>query len=220
MNHSHLPHFYMKGYYQFITFRTADSTDSFLLKLAAESKPNREKQRLWMNIWIIPGKVHICKVMCMICFAIMPNHVHLLIKPLHKLSMVMQRVKGTSAKGINDMMGRRGASWEKNYYDKAIRDEKHFRVVYQYIKNNPRKLNLIGSATEVAPPEEVVFGSAASAAQVDVTKKKLLSATKVAPSGVGALGSAAQGECCLQQREHPGVLAAQEDVRFYGIYDA
>jgi len=36
---------------------------------------------------------------------------------------------------------------------------------------------------------------------------------------ISNVGSAAQGECCLQQGEHPEVLAAQEDVRFYGVYD-
>jgi len=129
----------------------------------------------------------------------------------------MQRLKGASAKGINDLMGRRGSFWEKDYYDKAIRDEHHFRVVYQYIKNKPLKLN-VNSATEAAPQKPVLKS-----------------------------GGATQGECCLQQRGYPGVSVAQtvsnqgsgseasaspgmltfgtaktectDDLRFYGIYD-
>ncbi len=119
MKHAHLPHFDMNGYYQFITFRTADSTDSFLLRLESQSRPNREKQ-MAMDQYLdgslqgayLQGDVlqflfELIKskdgdLYDLICFAIMPNHVHLLIKLLHKLSVVMQRVKGASAKGIND----------------------------------------------------------------------------------------------------------------------
>ncbi len=48
--------------------------------------------------------------------------------------------KGGSAKVINDLMGRRGPVWASDYYDKEVRDEKHFAVVYRYIKDNPMKL--------------------------------------------------------------------------------
>jgi putative transposase len=70
----------------------------------------------------------------------MPNHVHLLIKPLIPLATMMNIFKGTSAKEINNIMDRKGTFWAKTYYDKAIRDQKHFDVVYNYIKNNPSKL--------------------------------------------------------------------------------
>jgi len=64
----------------------------------------------------------------------MPNHVHLLIKPNEKLVKVIQRIKGISAKTMNEMLNRSGKFWASDYYDKMIRDEKHFNVVYQYIK--------------------------------------------------------------------------------------
>ena len=76
----------------------------------------------------------------LIAFAIMPNHIHLLLKPFDKLAYVIKKIKGGSAKEINEMMGRNGTFWAKDYYDKAIRDQKHFEIVYEYIKNNPLKL--------------------------------------------------------------------------------
>ncbi|WP_428356115.1 transposase [Methyloprofundus sp.] len=76
----------------------------------------------------------------LVAFAIMPNHVHLLLKPYDSLPVLMQKMKGGSAKMINEMMGRSGVFWAKDYYDKAIRDERHFTVVYRYIKHNPVKL--------------------------------------------------------------------------------
>lgn len=204
MNHAHLSHIDIKGYYQFITFRTADSTDSFLSSLATQSKPNREKQ-MAMDEYLDASQQgtylngHVLRFLSnfirskdgdlyeLVCFAVMPNHVHMLVKPLQKLALVMQRVKGASAKGINDLLGRRGSFWEKDYYDKAIRDEDHFRVVYRYIKNNPLKLG--NSATEVAPPKPVLNPG---------------SATLVA-----------------QNTRHPCALesAPPNAVRFYGVYD-
>lgn len=71
---------------------------------------------------------------------IMNNHVHILFKPLQSLSKVMQMIKGVSAKKINELLGKNGRFWADDYYDKAIRDEKHFWVVYEYIKNNPLKI--------------------------------------------------------------------------------
>ena len=54
----------------------------------------------------------------------------------------MQKIKGTLAFQINKRLSRKGHFWEKSYFDKAIRDEKHFTIVYRYIENNARKVNL------------------------------------------------------------------------------
>lgn len=161
----HLPHIDVEGYYQFITFRTQDSTDDFLRRLATQSMPNDKKQ-LAADEHIdtsqrgahLKGQVLTAlssflkkkegELYELIAFSIMPNHVHLLIKPHEKLPVMMQRIKGGSAKMINELLGRRGPFWARDYYDKAIRDERHFDVVYQYIKNNPLKLG----AAEAALP--------------------------------------------------------------------
>ncbi|MDA3909204.1 MAG: transposase, partial [Sulfurimonas sp.] len=84
----------------------------------------------------------------LIAYTIMPNHIHILIKPLDKLALVVKSIKGSSAKMINDILKRRGKFWANDYYDKTIRDEKHFQTVYNYIKNNPLKLG----ETEVSLP--------------------------------------------------------------------
>jgi len=54
----------------------------------------------------------------------------------------MRVLKGGAGHIINKTLGRKGAVWSRDYYDKAIRDEKHFWVVYQYIKYNAVKANL------------------------------------------------------------------------------
>ncbi|PKH02727.1 hypothetical protein CXF72_10135 [Psychromonas sp. MB-3u-54] len=157
MMHSHLPHTDIVGYYQFITFRTFDSTDSFLQKLFMEEKENSKKQLTadlhldesqqgaylhgevlsYLNDFIINKNQELYQL---VAFCIMPNHVHLLIKTLMPLATMMNIFKGISAKEINNIMNRKGTFWAQSYYDKAIRDQKHFDVVYNYIKNNPSKL--------------------------------------------------------------------------------
>ena len=45
MKHKHLPHIDDLDYYQFITFRTNDSLDDYLAKLAKQNNSNAEKQQ-------------------------------------------------------------------------------------------------------------------------------------------------------------------------------
>ncbi len=157
MTYRHLPHTGIAGYYQFITFRTFDSTDPFLKKLFAQPIENNKKQLTadlhldkseqgaylhgevlrYLN-YFIQRKNH--ELYQLVAFCTMPNHVHLLIKPLMPLARMMNMFKGISAKEINKIMDRKGVFWAKTYYDKGIRDQKHFDVVYNYIKNNPSKL--------------------------------------------------------------------------------
>ncbi len=154
MSYIHLPHLDLIGHYQFITFRTHDSTDSFLKKLALQNKPNQKIQLevdkyldgsqngAYLNDEALITLTGFLKsknelIYELIAFSIMPNHVHILIKPLKSLSSVMQIIKGTSAKLLNELLKRKGKFWANEYYDKVIRDQTHFESVYRYIKNNP-----------------------------------------------------------------------------------
>ncbi len=151
--HNHLPHIDFPDHYQFITFRTHDSVDTLVRRLAKQNLPSNQRQLaideyldqstkgayLNDNILLLLYDFILSKdaeLYELIAFCIMPNHVHMLMKPLMELAKVMHYLKGGSARLINGVMGRKGKLWEKDYYDKLIRDEKHFRVVYRYIKNN------------------------------------------------------------------------------------
>ncbi len=54
----------------------------------------------------------------------------------------MKTLKGVSASKINKILNKNGKFWATGYYDKAIRDEKHFEITYNYIQNNPLKAGL------------------------------------------------------------------------------
>ena len=68
---------------------------------------------------------------------IMPNHVHLLFKPLVPIEKLVQAWKSASAAGIG-----KGPVWQRNYRDTLIRDQDHFINAVRYIRKNPVKAEL------------------------------------------------------------------------------
>ncbi len=87
-------------------------------------------------------------------WCIMPNHVHVLFTPLHgnSLSSILHSWKSFTAKKINKILLREGPFWQEEYFDRMIRDEKHFRNVVSYIEENPVKAGLCRT------PEEWEYG--------------------------------------------------------------
>ncbi|WP_104418485.1 transposase [Neolewinella xylanilytica] len=97
-------------------------------------------------------------------YCIMPNHAHLLLslgnqladhhhflldedelvssyQPLHR---IMQRVKGASARFLNQELGRTGTFWQKDSYDHYVRNAKAYENILYYILRNPEKAGLVG----------------------------------------------------------------------------
>jgi REP element-mobilizing transposase RayT len=50
--------------------------------------------------------------------------------------------KGFTARQINKLLGRSGNFWQRDYFDRLIRDEKHFANCVRYIRRNPQKARL------------------------------------------------------------------------------
>lgn len=80
----------------------------------------------------------------MISFVVMPNHVHCLftLNPEWKLEQMLHSWKRHSAREINRSTGNAGALWQKDYFDRLIRDPGHFQNCVRYIRNNPVKATL------------------------------------------------------------------------------
>ncbi len=83
-------------------------------------------------------------------WVVMPNHVHVLLTPMgdYTLSSILHSWKSWSAKVINTRLGRSGALWMPEYFDRAIRDQEHFDRVVRYIHENPVKAGLCSVADE------------------------------------------------------------------------
>ena len=76
----------------------------------------------------------------LLAYVIMPNHVHLLLAPLDKLPRILHSIKSYTSHEINEKFGREGALWQKEYYDRIIRNEAHLDNVVTYICQNPANL--------------------------------------------------------------------------------
>jgi REP element-mobilizing transposase RayT len=77
-------------------------------------------------------------------WCVMPNHVHALFTPMspHSLSSIVHSWKSFTAKKINAVLGRTGQVWFEEYFDRKIRNEKHFEDARHYIEHNPVKARL------------------------------------------------------------------------------
>lgn len=76
-------------------------------------------------------------------YAIMPNHIHLLLQ-IHSdvdgrpmaaptISTVVNQMKGAVSKEIGHSV------WQKGFHDHVIRGEEDYREIWQYIEGNPGK---------------------------------------------------------------------------------
>ena len=77
-------------------------------------------------------------------WTVMPHHVHLLCTPLagHKLAEIMHSLKSYTSNEANKVLARKGRFWQKEYFDRYIRNAEHFRNTVRYIENNPVKAGL------------------------------------------------------------------------------
>ena len=77
-------------------------------------------------------------------FVVMPDHVHMLIKPLFgkKLSSIMKILKGATAYQINQKLMRSGKFWQTENFDHLVRDATGLKHKWEYIKENPVKAKL------------------------------------------------------------------------------
>jgi len=86
----------------------------------------------------------------LLCYCIMPNHVHVLISPLlyedgniYSISHIVYTWKKFTAVEINKILGKQGSLWQKESYDILVKDDKGFGKVLEYIVNNPVKAKLV-----------------------------------------------------------------------------
>ena len=82
----------------------------------------------------------------LICYCIMSNHVHLVLKTMEggrTLSQIMHSIKRFTARESNKILGKTGAFWQDESYDRYIRNHIEFRNTVNYVLNNPVKAGLI-----------------------------------------------------------------------------
>ncbi|MFZ0957252.1 MAG: transposase, partial [Candidatus Sulfotelmatobacter sp.] len=80
----------------------------------------------------------------------MPNHVHLLFTALRDvdgwtfaLPEILRAIKGTSARSINKLSGRKGPVWQDESFDHVLRGDESLRETVDYIRQNPVRGGLV-----------------------------------------------------------------------------
>ena len=129
-----LPHWTLEGAIYFVTFR---------LRVGVLSWP--EQWIAFNHIIQGDGRFHI-----LIAAVVMPDHVHLIFKPLKafSLSRIMKGIKGVSARLVNKSRNSRGPLWQDESYDRIMRnvDELYQKIGYMYY--NPVRAELVENPDE------------------------------------------------------------------------
>ncbi len=125
------PHFEIDGVIYFVTTR---------LKQEGRFVTEREAELVVNTILDSSAR----KEMTRYAYLMMPNHMHLLIKPLTGgISKPMQLIKGRSSRWVNE-----GHFWQKGFFDFGVITEEKFREKFNYIHFNPVKWGLAKKAED------------------------------------------------------------------------
>jgi REP element-mobilizing transposase RayT len=124
----HLPHWTLEGSIYFVTF----DCDAIVLTMEE------------IRIVVEHIKEGDDKFYDLFAVVVMPDHVHLLHRPLeaHDLSRIMKGIKGVSARKVNFHRETSGTIWQDESYDHIIRDSQEFDQKLNYMYNNPIKKGL------------------------------------------------------------------------------
>ena len=124
-----LPHIEKDGAAYYVTFSTRNH-----FFLPEEARTLIFEHCLFENA----RKVH------MHAFVVMPDHVHMLFTPLedeggnsYSLAKIMNGIKGASSHSVNKLLGRKGALWEPESFDRIPRSCGDFEFRLSYIVENP-----------------------------------------------------------------------------------
>ncbi len=171
----YLPHFEEPGRVQNIIFRLADSLprefldrcEQELLSLPPDRRQIEKEKRIAKMLDRGAGECHLrdprvaslvekallfydTERYKLLCWCIMPNHVHAMIETfeLYGLAAILHSWKSYTSNEANEILGRRGTLWQREYYDRFIRDDDHYAKAFHYIEDNPMKAGLVARAED------------------------------------------------------------------------
>jgi REP element-mobilizing transposase RayT len=118
-----LPHVRVDGGVYFVTWRMREGQPD----LSAE-----ERDLVVSNLRHFAGERYVLHA-----YVVMNDHVHVIVEPHpdFRLENILHSWKSYSAK----LIGRDGAVWQGEYFDRALRDDFEYRQKCDYILGNPRR---------------------------------------------------------------------------------
>ncbi|MBI1178508.1 primosomal protein N' [bacterium] len=81
-------------------------------------------------------------------FVVMPNHVHVLVRPAEDWSLerIVHSWKSYTGNQINKLLGRSGPVWMEEYFDHLVRSTSQLEKFESYVRQNPAKAGLADGA--------------------------------------------------------------------------
>ena len=77
-------------------------------------------------------------------WVIMPNHVHVVLKPRVRMPGIMRWLKGRTGRMANRILGRIGMPfWQDESFDHWVRSAQELQEVIEYVERNPVKAGLV-----------------------------------------------------------------------------
>lgn len=70
-------------------------------------------------------------------YVIMPNHIHMILILDNGCTDTVTKIIGLFKSGVSREAG--SSVWQRSFYDHVIRNEEDYRMIWQYIDNNPAK---------------------------------------------------------------------------------
>lgn len=168
-----LPHLYYNEGIYFLTFRLYGSIHPKELKklhleLLKQNLHLNEQKKIFKkydrlldntsnNIYYLkqPAIMEICKSSIhhydgkeykLICYCVMPNHIHLVFELLTKkrnAGEIVGSIKKYSARRANYFLKRKGTFWQAESFDRLVRDEVELYFTIKYVLLNPVNAGLI-----------------------------------------------------------------------------
>jgi hypothetical protein len=164
-----LPHWHPDGAAIFLTWRLFGSLPASVPRLARQETPgkaflalDRELDRstygpLWLKDPHLAGCVvdalHFgqepLRLYELGAYVVMPNHVHLLLRPCTPVARITKSLKGFTARRANQFLDRTGLPfWQYESYDHWVRSDREYQRIVAYIERNPVAAGLVESVED------------------------------------------------------------------------
>lgn len=90
-------------------------------------------------------RLHEDKMVNSMAWVVMPDHLHWLFQlgETKSLSNIIKDLKGRTAIELNAYLQRKGAIWQRGFYDHALRKEEDIKQIARYIVANPLRAGLV-----------------------------------------------------------------------------
>jgi putative transposase len=158
-----LPHWQPPQQDIFLTWRLKGSLPRHIRGISSKDEPgkrfidlDRELDRaadgpLWLRLPRIAECIFttlrsVCdqRIVEVHAYAVMANHVHVLMMPIEPLAQITRLVKGTTARQANLLLGMTGSHfWQNESFDHWIRNPEEWQRIRAYIERNPVAAGLV-----------------------------------------------------------------------------